>query len=179
MLMQESPGTGVTLIGLGEVRKDQAKIFYLPLPESLSGDRVARSMRVTLAWFSPVDPSRVRYRLASLEAIAAGIEGEADEDKDNGWGLMLKGEGPDDNMVKRGTVWSRRLVHDRLPAPTYELGASVPIRVQCRDASGGGLDPDLDLRFAIAVSLEIETPVRYDVYQEVRAQIAVRLREHR
>jgi len=175
MLMQESPGTGVTLVGLGDVRKDQAKIFDLPLPESLSGGRVERSMCVTLAWFSPVDPSRVRYRLASLEAIAFDIGDEEDDDKDNGWGLNLKGEGPDSNMVKRGTVWSRRLVNDRLTAPAYESGASVPIRVQCRDA-GGGLDPNLDIRFAIAVTLEVETTVEYDVHQEVRAEIALRLR---
>lgn len=177
MMMQESPGTGVTLVGLGTVRKDQAKVFDLPLPESLSGDKVARSMRVTLAWFSPVNASRVRYRLASLEAIAAEI-GE-DEDKDNEWGLKLKNDGLDSNMVKRGTVWSRRLVHNRLTTPEYEEGASVPIRVQCSDASGGGLSPDLDIRFAIVVTLEIETPVQYDIHDEVRTEIAVRLRRGR
>jgi subtilase family protein len=176
MLMQESPGTGVTLVGLGTIRKDQAKVFDLPLPESLSGDKVARSMRVTLTWFSPVDASRVRYRLASLEAIAADIDEDEDAEKDNEWGLKLKSDGPDSNMVKRGTVWSRRLVHSRLTVPEYEEGTSLPIRVQCSDASGGGLNPDLDIRFAVVVTLEIETPVQYDIHDEVRTEIAVRLK---
>jgi len=177
--MLESPETGVTLVGLSDIRKDQAKIFDLPLPESLSGDRVPRSMRVTLAWFSPVDISRVRYRLAALEAMAESTNEDGEASKDKEWGLKLKSDGPDENMLKRGTVWSRRLVHARLTAPNYDPGESVPIRVQCRDSSGGGLDPDFDIRFAIAVTLEIETPVEYDVYNEVRAEIALRLRGRR
>ena len=38
------------------------------------------------------------------------------------------------------------------------------------------LSPDDDIRFAIAVSLEIEAEARFDVLQEIREAIAVRLR---
>jgi hypothetical protein len=55
---------------LGYIRKDGARIFDIPLPPSLSGAQVPRSMRATLAWFSPVNGARARYRLASLHAIA-------------------------------------------------------------------------------------------------------------
>ena len=175
-LMIESPDGGVTLVGLGSVKKDQAEIFDLPLPESLAGERLPRSMRVTLAWFSPVEPSSARYRQASLEAVAADTDGDDDEDKDPGWYLQMKGQGPDDNMVKRGTVWSRRLVHNRLTAPAYDDGATIPIRVQCRD-SGGSLDPDLEIRFAVAATLEIEAEIEFDVHQEVLNQIRVRLQQ--
>jgi hypothetical protein len=102
--MKESPASGVTLVGLGEVRKDQAKIFEVPLPLSLSGDRVPRSMRVTLAWFTPVSFARSRYRLASLEAIAADSLEGVDEEEDKGWGLLLKGNGLDEKIIGRGTV---------------------------------------------------------------------------
>ena len=44
------------------------------------------------------------------------------------------------------------------------------------DASGGGLDPDLEIRFAIAVTLEVEAQVEYDIYQEVRDRLLVRVR---
>ena len=49
--MSEGPPKGATLVGLGTVRKDGARIFEMPLPQSLSNDRVHRSLLVTLAWF--------------------------------------------------------------------------------------------------------------------------------
>ena len=174
--VQESPAQGVTLVGLGDVKKDQGKIFDMPLPPSLSGDRVPRSMRVTLAWFSPASAARSRYRLAALRAIAADSIDDDDQDEDKGWGLLLKAAGPDRHMIRRGTVWSRRLVHARLAGPAYDDGGTIPIRVQCQDASGGGLDPDLDIRFAIAVTLEVEAEVQYDIHAEVREKIEQRAR---
>ncbi len=175
-LMREAPGHGTTLVGVGTVRKDGAQVFEVPLPPSMSGDSVHRAMNVTLTWFSPVDASRARYRLAALEAVAAdgGEFGKDDEDK--GWHLAMKNGHLDAKMIKRGTVWSRRMVHDRVRVPAFEEGVSLPIRVQCRDASGGGLNPDDEIRFAIAVTLEVEDTVRYDVHQEVRDGLLVRVR---
>ncbi|MBT3072024.1 S8 family serine peptidase [Rhodomicrobium sp. Az07] len=174
--MVESPANGVTLVALSDLRKDQARIFHLPLPPALSGQRVGRSMRVTLAWFSPTDSTRARYRLASLQAMASdNIDGE-DEDKDAGWGLLMQASGPDERMIGRGTVWSRRLIHKRLASPAYEDGETVPIRVQCQDASGGALSPDIDIRFAVAVTLEVEAGVQFDIHEELREKVRPRVR---
>ena len=175
-LMSEAPLQGVTLVGLGQVRMDQGTIFDMPLPPSLSGDRVHRSMLVTLTWFSPVEPTRARYRLAALEAIAADGDVLEDDAEDKHWRLAMKSEPPAVALIKRGTVWSRRLVHNRVRAPDFENGATLPIRVQCRDASGGGLDPDLDISFAIAVTLEVAPTAEYDVHEEIRNQLLIRLR---
>lgn len=172
--MIQSPETGVTLVGLGAVGRDRAQIFRMLMPVSLSGDRVPRSMRVTLTWFSPVDATRAQYRLAGLEAVAA----EEDDDRhDDGWLLDLKTAGPDANMVKRGSVWSRRLKHRVQTVPEFEDGDDIPICVQCRDTGSGALSPDEEIRFAIAVTLEIEAPVRYDVHDEVANVLRVRLRQ--
>ena len=174
-MMVEAPQQGATLVGLGDVRLDQAKIFDLPLPPSLSGQRVPRALRVTIAWFSPVTATRARYRMAVLEAVAAEHDGEVDEERDNGWYLDLKSAaGPDSNMIGHGTVWSRRLVQASKTSPRYDERATMPIRVQCKDGSGN-LDPDLDIRFAIAVTLEIEAEVEFDVRDEIRARLGVRI----
>ena len=175
-LMREAPLHGVTLVGLGQVRKDWGTIFDMLLPSSLSGDKVHRSMLVTLTWFSPVEPARAKYRLAALEAIAADGDVLEDDAEDKHWNLAMKSEPPGVALIKRGTVWSRRLVHKRVRAPEFEIGATLPIRVQCRDASGGGLDPDLDISFAIAVTLEVAASAEYDVREEVRDQLLIRLR---
>jgi hypothetical protein len=98
-----------------------------------------------------------------------------DEDRDSGWGLLLKADGPDDRMIRRGSVWSRRLQHARLAVPAYDAGQTIPLRVQCQDTSGGSLDPDLDIRFALAVTLEVEGDVQYDILEECQTRIRQRL----
>jgi hypothetical protein len=113
--------------------------------------------------------------MAALEAVACDHDGEVDQEKDNGWYLHMKTEGPDSNMVGHGTVWSRRLVNERLTAPTYGEHAMIPIRVQCKDGTGN-LDPDLNIRFAIAVTLDIEVAVEFDVREEIQERLAVRVR---
>ena len=174
--MREAPLHGATLVGLGLVQKDRGAIFDMPLPSSLSGDKVQRLMRVTLTWFSPVEPSRARYRLAALEAIAADGDNIENVTEDKYWNFAMKSEPPAVALIKRGTVWSRRLIHNRLSVPEFDNGATLPIRVQCRDASGGGLDPDLDIPFAVAVTLQVAATAEYDVHEEIRDQLSIRLR---
>ena len=166
--MQQCPQNGVTMVGYDSIRKDQAKIFRLPLPPSLSGDRAPRSMLVTITWFSPVNPARAQYRLASLEAVSAG---DIDEEKDEKWLLNLKSNGPDSNMIKRGSVWSKRMINQTKTVPAFDQNSDMPICVQCRDSSGGGLNPDDDIEFAIAVTLEVEVEQLYDIYDEISQKI--------
>ena len=158
------------MVGLGTVRKDGARVFELPLPQSLSNDRVHRSLLVTLAWFSPIDVARARYRLARLEAVAAD---EGDE-PDNEWRLKMKGDVPTSNAIAKGTVWSRRLSHARVLTPTFGGDAIIPIRVQCSDSSGSGLSPDEDIRFAIAVTLQLAIDTRYDIHTEIENRLRIR-----
>ena len=178
-LMLESPASGATLVGLGTVRKDRGLIFDLPIPPSLSGERIGRSMFVTIAWFSPVDAVRAKYRLASMQAVVADFDEEAEENdaKDKSWKIDLKSGHLDDNLIKRGTVWSKRLVRNRACVPEIEEGESIPIRVQCSDASGGGLDPNDDIRFAIAVTLEIEAEAEFDIHAEIEDAIRLRVQD--
>lgn len=171
-LMRESPECGVTMVGLGLIRKDRAQIFRMPVPPSLSGERLPRSMRVTLSWFSPVNSSRAQYRLAALEATAFN---EDDDENDDKWGFDMTLDGLDAQIIKRGSVWSKRLKNRILTIPRFGDDADIPIRVQCRDASGGGLSQDEEIMFAIAVTLQVEAEVQFDIHQEVEQALRVRL----
>lgn len=151
--MRESPETGARQVGLGLIRKNVAQVFKMPVLPSLSGERLPRSMRVTLTWFSPVDPSRAQYRLAALEAAALN---EADDGDDGRWGFDMTSDGLDANIIKRGSVWSKRLKNRIQTIPEFDEDADIPIRVQCRDASGGKLSQDDDIMFAIAVTLQLK-----------------------
>ena len=172
-LMRESPSNGATLVGLGRIQKDSGAIFNMPLPPSLSGDVINRSMLVTLAWFSPVEPTHARYRLAALEAIATDGNMQKDEEKDDEWKLGMKPAPPSKALISRGTVWSRRFVHKRQEVSRYSHDATLPIRVQCRDASG--LDPDVQIQFAMVVTLQLETPVLFDIHDEIRDRLLIRV----
>lgn len=170
--MNECSQHHATLVGLGTLSKDEAKIFDLPLPPSLSGEKIGRRFRVTLAWFAPVDPVGVRYKMVTLEAFC----GE-EEDQDNEWGLGLKSVHIDERISGRGSVWSRRLEHKRLTSPSFEEDATIPIRVQCRDSTNGKLNPDLDIRFAIVVSLEVENTAQYDIHEEIFEKVKIRMQQ--
>jgi len=171
--MRECTEHRATMIGLGTISKDQARVFDLPLPPSLSGDRIGRTLRVTLAWFSPVDSIGARYKMASLEAFC----GDEIDTQDNEWGLGLKSLNLDEKIVSRGSVWSRRLRHKRLDAPVFDEEATIPIRVQCRDSANGNLNPDLDIRFALVVSLEVENTAQYDIHEEIFNKVRIRMQQ--
>lgn len=174
-LMSEAPLHGATLVGLGSIQKDRGVIFDMPLPPFLSGDTIGRSMLVTLAWFSPVEPTRARYRLAALEAIAADGSMQEDGEKDDEWGLGMKSAPPNKYLISRGTIWSQRLVHKRKKVTKFVDDATLPIRVQCRDASGGGLNRDEEIRFAMVVTLQLEEAVRYDIHEQIRDRLLIRI----
>jgi hypothetical protein len=175
--MREAPTHGVTLVGLGSLRRDKAALFEVPLPPSLSGERIGRSMIATIAWFSPVRATRARYRLALLEAVAHGYDLLGDLIPDDGWALAMKSNQLDANIIKRGTVWSRRMVQNGAVVPGYVDGTTLPIRVQCRDGSGGGLSPDDNIHFALVVTMEVEAEAAFDIHQEVEERLRVGVRQ--
>lgn len=174
-LMLESPGLGATMVGAATIRRDQAALFSVPLPPSMAGERIGRSMWVTVAWFSPVLATRARYRLALLEAVPHGADLFGELIEDQSWSLNMKAQHLDANIIKRGTVWSRRLVHNSPVVPNFDHNSTLPIRVQCRDNSGGGLSPDEDIRFAIAVTLELEVEAQFDIHTEIENNLRVRM----
>lgn len=169
------PDNSATLVGLGTIKKDGAVIFNMPLPQSMSGDSLRRSMIVTLTWFSPIDVSRSRYRLAALEAISADADIEETKDKDDEWKLGMKSRPPSVDILKRGTVWSRRFVHKRLAVPIYKKDTVLPIRVECKDTSGGALGKYDEINFAIAITLQIDDLILFNIYDEIKDSISVLL----
>ena len=118
-LMREAPELGATMVGVGTLRKDQAAIFDVPMPPSLAGERIGRTMIVTVAWFSPVLATRARYRLALLEAVAHSHDLMGDLIEGDGWGLDMRVGDLNKNIIKRGTVWSHRMVHAGPVVPNY------------------------------------------------------------
>ena len=72
MRILECTAERATLIGYGEMAPGTASLFRIPLPPSLERVVEPRSVTVTVAWFTPINPRHQGYRVVALEAKPGG-----------------------------------------------------------------------------------------------------------
>ena len=149
----------VTVLGFGELMDGEGAEFALPLPPSLSGENVKRRVIATLAWFSPINSRRQKYRVAQLWFNVKGSV--ASERSCADW-----------QAVTRGTV--QHEVFEGADAVAYQDGEDLVIKVSCRNDAGEIVEP---VRFGLAVTLEVAEDLLFPipVYEEVRQRIALRI----
>jgi hypothetical protein len=138
------------LIGTGELANDDAHVFTLPLPESLSGKQVWRRLTITLAWLSPINCEHRAYRRAALWFEPPGEE------------IQIARKEADAKAAMRGTV--QHEVLDGYKATAFKRGDSVQIQVNCRADAGTFEDK---APYALLVTLEVEPGSRIPVWQEI------------
>ena len=56
----------VTLLGFGELTKDNANVYSFPLPNAISGKPIEKKLIISLGWFSPLNFKSGKYRQAAL-----------------------------------------------------------------------------------------------------------------
>ncbi|QFY62806.1 S8 family peptidase (plasmid) [Rhizobium grahamii] len=151
-----------TAWAVGDVPKMAASIVSLPLPPSLSGQAVPKSIAVTLVWFSPTAPGRRSYKTTRL--ILTDLNGD-----DLGrLGLDKHEHQPDVNATRRGTVAHR--VFTGAKAAAFVANERIEFRVQRERETGLGSDDDIG--FAIAIT--IETDADLPVYDEVAIRLPIK-----
>lgn len=138
------------LIGTGDLAVDDAHVFTLPLPESLSGKKVWRRLTITLAWLSPINCEHRAYRRAALWFSPPKSEIQVDR-REVDWQAAM-----------RGTV--QHEVLDGYKAAPFKKGDSVEIQVNCRADAGSFEDR---APYALLVTLEVEPGTRIPVWQEI------------
>lgn len=157
-----------TILGYGELSDEQAHVFKMPLPPSLSSIQQWRRLTVTLAWFSPVQPSNQKYRTASMWFEASNpIANQRREaaSGNSGW-----------QAVRRGTLQHEIFEGDW--AQPFVDGDNLSLKINCRkDASA----IDAPIPYGIIVSFEVREGVQLPIYQEIsekiRIQPAVQVRQ--
>lgn len=148
-----------TLIGYGEIALGSASLYRVPLPHSLESVAVPRSVTVTLAWFSPVNPRHQGYRMVSLEAKPGG-------DKNFSLGVGRFNKQPHDKAITRGSVFHDRR-HGKRAVP-YVDGGDMLVRVAARKTAGMF---DSAIPYAMVATIEVSTGSGIPVYDELRAAI--------
>ncbi len=148
-----------TLIGCGFLEADDAHLYSMPLPPSLSGQKVWRRLTITLAWLTSINPMNQQYRRAYL-----WFDPPAEKSTDNI--LKIKRIEAESKAVKRGTVQHEILEGNE--AVAFQDGKNLKIQVNCKVDAGSfeGAAP-----YALIVSLEVAPEINLPIYQEIQARI--------
>ncbi len=151
-----------TLVGYGTIAAGESRVHGIPLPPSLERVQEPRTLTVTVAWFSPINPRHQVYRCAKLTVATVSKIQEAA-------GVSRSSGQPSDTSVNRGTVWHTQYEGDK--AVAFVDDGHVVLQIHCRGQAGA---PDKDIRYGLAVTIEAGEGIA--VYDEVRARLAVRAR---
>lgn len=152
----------ITLLDVGVIRKDQGLVYRFRPPQCLSPSTERRNVSATIAWFTPVQPTRRLYRQAELFV---------DDLVDNGFALGVDplSAQPTDRLACRGTVWSQSF--DGANAIAHGDEDYVQLRVSCRETYPGALSARMEIPFAVAMTIEVGVSTALPLYDEVLAAI--------
>ena len=149
-----------TMVGYGRIESKQMAVCRLPLPPSLAGVTVPRTLTVTLAWFSPVNVRHLAYRMARLD-VTGGFAAAL--------GTSREGNQPSSVSIPRGTLFHQRYHGEE--AVQFVGDGEVALRITCKEPAGA---LDETIRYGLAVTIEAGEGI--PVYEEVRQALAVRAR---
>jgi len=142
------------MLGCGELANDEAHVYRIPLPPSLSGVRGLRRIVVTLAWLTPIHPRHRNYRGA---ALWFDIENEK---------LATKREDTEWRSARNGTVQHEIFEGER--ASAFAEDETMVIRVNCR-ADASSLEGSI--KYGLVLSIEVAEELRVPVYDEISVRI--------
>lgn len=150
----------VTLIGFSRIKKEEGHIYEVPLPPSLSSNRIKRRLTITLTWFTPVNHNNQKYRQAQLWF-------NSDNDV-----LQVSRLEADARAVQRGTVQHEIFEGDT--AAAFIEGDKLTIKVNCREDAGGLRQTEIP--YTLAVTLEVAEGIDIPIYSEVRDRLRTLVR---
>lgn len=158
----------VSLIGYGKLKADQGHLYRFPLPNILSGKKVAKKLSITLAWISPCNFKSGKYRMAQL--YFDNIQPKTYQTE-----LLLDRAGAGVYESQRGTVQHDILTNDA--ADAYVDKSDLVIKVNCMESASGlsSRQNKYEVRYGLIVSFEINEDSKMPIYQEVKARVGVRL----
>ena len=158
--VKECTKNQVTLIGYGDIKQGQAYVYSIPLPFDFHDKPLKRKLTVTLAYFSPIHPSSVKYREKQLWFVLV-----------NGDVVGMRTE-YDYNVVQRGTL-QHEIFETGTVNTTWNENNSLLIKINCRgDASDK--DVDTNIPYALFATFEMAEEYGIDVYQKIVNKIRLR-----
>lgn len=152
-----------TLIRSGVINVGEADEFRLPIPIELENQAGLRAVIATAAWFSPLNITHRKYRMAELKV-------DYGSDKELSLGVTNAKDQPVHHVFGRGTVFHRRW--DGRNAKPFVDNGDIVLNLSC-SSPAGGLDDSIP--YAVVVTLEVGTNVQVEVYNRVRERLIQKL----
>jgi len=149
-----------TLIATDVLDANEQAFFDIPLPEGLRSSTHWRRLRLTLAWFSPINPRHQAYRRARLALEIPKTSRSLLE--------VDRAEVTNDAAV-RGTVQHELL--EGTDAPVFDDGDRFGVLVTARAGAG---EPGDSIRFGLVATLETAIEADIAVREQMRARVRVR-----
>ena len=155
----------VTILGHGELAKEEAHEFFIPLPEVLNGVDIEKNIVLTLAWISPLHFQSSKYRKAHLflENMASNGQTELNLSQDI-FDFKTTGNGTVQHHVLKGRG-----------ADAFVEGATLKVKVNCKQ-DAPGLPKTEKTRYALAVTFAIPVDSRIEIYEQIRVGIEQQVR---
>ncbi len=149
-----------TLVATDVLGADEQAFFEIPLPDGLRASTHRRRLRLTLAWFSPINPRHQAYRRARLALEIPKTSQKL---------LELDRAEVHSQAAVRGTIQHELL--DGTDAPVFGDGDRFGVSVTAR-AGAGALEDDI--RFALVATLETAIEADIAVREQMRERVRVR-----
>jgi len=158
--VKECAKNRVTLIGYGEIKHGQAYEYEVPLPFNFHTQRLKRKLTVTLAYFSPIRSSTIKYRETQV------------------WATLMAGKeiiGPrpeyDFHAVQRGTLQHEVFETDK--THVWNENNSLYIKVNCRNDAASESEERV-VPYALFATYEMAPEYDIDVYQRVVDRVRIK-----
>jgi hypothetical protein len=156
--VKECTKNRVTLIGYGDLAKEKAHVYEIPLPFTFSSRKMWRSLTVSMAYFSPINPNTKKYKQADVWF-------NLEEGKD----LLPNRMDADWNAVLRGTLQHERFSGDNVIG--WTPNSTLNLKVNYREAIKNSVP---FIPYAIFITFEIAPEYDIDVYTAITEKIRTR-----
>jgi hypothetical protein len=152
-----------TMWATGELGPEGSFTYDVPVPQLVAQNANHRTVRATLAWFTPIRPGYLAYRavklrITSLQDSALHIAG-----------VETTSSQPSNSQSESGTI-----VHRRWQGTKIGSGQSGTFPLQIQRERDSGTPVDDAIPFGLVVSIEM--PGAQQVYDQVRAAIVLKPR---
>jgi len=140
----------ITLVGLGKLKPNAAHVYSLPLPFDFSKQLVKRKLIVTLAYFTPISPTKQRYRTTKIWFEVYPSK------------LFPCRQNTDWQSVQKGTLQHEIFSGDK--TVVWDADDSIEIKVNCKNDAGNYKDA---VEYSLFVTFEVVEGLDVDVYTSV------------
>jgi hypothetical protein len=159
----------VTLLGFGELGKEEGQQFALPLPDVFNQDALRKQLTLTLGWMTPLNFESNRYRKAALF-----FENLTKSDKRVDLPIDMSRVNSGYKSSKRGTVQHDILEGDRIEQ--FVDGTNLILNISCKGDASGFRKGEM-IKYGLAVTLESLEENLVPIYHEIKNRIEIQVEQ--